>query len=95
MDYVINISVKNLNETKYLAKVFSLKFTTPLFISLKGEIGTGKTTFANFFVNHGNAKASDVVSLIRLAKSTVKQKFGITLELEIKTLGFKAGTFKI
>ena len=28
MDYVINISVKNLNETKYLAKVFSLKFTT-------------------------------------------------------------------
>ena len=52
MDYDINISVKNLNETKYLAKVFSLKFTTPLFISLKGEIGTGKTTFANFFINH-------------------------------------------
>ena len=48
-----------------------------------------------FFVNHGNAKASDVVSLIRLAKSTVKQKFGITLELEVKTLGFKPGTFKV
>ena len=53
------------------------------------------TKHANFFVNHGNAKASDVVNLIRLAKSTVKQKFGITLELEIKTLGFKPGTFKI
>ena len=26
MDYDINISVKNLNETKYLAKVFSLNF---------------------------------------------------------------------
>ena len=50
---------------------------------------------ANFFVNHGNAKASDVVKLIRLAKNTVKQKFGITLELEVKTLGFKPGTFKV
>ena len=50
---------------------------------------------ANFFVNHGNAKASDVVNLIKLAKSTVKQKFGINLELEIKTIGFKPGTFKI
>ena len=50
-----NISVKNLNETKYLPR-FSLKFTTPLFISLKGEIGTGKTTFANFFVNHLSEK---------------------------------------
>ena len=48
-----------------------------------------------FFVNHGNAKASDVVSLIRLAKRTVKQKFGVNLELEIKTLGFKPGTFKV
>ena len=26
---------------------------------------------------------------------SVKQKFGITLELEVKTLGFKAGTFEI
>ena len=45
----INISVKNLNETKYLAKVFSQKLKFPILIVLKGKIGTGKTTFANFF----------------------------------------------
>ena len=47
----INISVKNLNETKYLAKVFSQKLKFPILIVLKGKIGTGKTTFANFFIN--------------------------------------------
>ena len=51
MSYEINISVKNLNETKYLAKVFSLKLKIPFFLSLKGKIGTGKTTFASFFIN--------------------------------------------
>ena len=51
MDYEINISLKNLNETKYLAKVFSLTLKSPLFISLKGKIGSGKTTFASFFIN--------------------------------------------
>ena len=50
---------------------------------------------ANFFVNHGSAKASDIVELIRLARKTVKEKFGIMLELEIKTLGFKPGTFEL
>ena len=43
MSYEINISVKNLNETKYLAKVFSLKLKIPFFLSLKGKIGTGKS----------------------------------------------------
>ena len=50
---------------------------------------------ANFFVNHGSAKASDIVELIRLARKTVKEKFGIMLELEIITLGFKPGTFEL
>lgn len=50
---------------------------------------------ANFFINHGAAKASDVVKLIRLARKTVKNKFGVLLELEVKTLGFKSGTFDI
>ena len=50
---------------------------------------------ANFFVNHGQAKASDIVELIRLARKTVKNKFGVMLELEVKTLGFKSGTFDI
>jgi len=50
---------------------------------------------ANFFVNHGQAKAEDVVALIRLAKKTVKEKFNVNLELEIKTLGFATDTFTI
>ena len=50
---------------------------------------------ANFFVNHGKAKASDVVELIRLARETVHDKFGIMLDLEVKPLGFKPGTFDI
>ena len=50
---------------------------------------------ANFFVNHGEAKASDIVELIRLTRKTVKNKFGVMLELELKTLGFKSGTFDI
>lgn len=46
---------------------------------------------ANFFFNRGNAKAVDMVALIRLARDKVYEKFGIKLELEIKTLGFKSG----
>ena len=65
---------------------------------LKGtKVGNAEisTHHANFFVNHGNAKASDIVELIRLARKTVNEKFGIMLELEVKTLGFKPGTFDV
>ncbi len=43
---------------------------------------------ANFFINHGNASASDITELIHLAKTTVYDKYKIMLELEIKTIGF-------
>jgi UDP-N-acetylenolpyruvoylglucosamine reductase len=39
-------------------------------------------------VNHGHARSSDITSLIRLARKTVYEKFGIKLELEVKTIGF-------
>lgn len=42
---------------------------------------------ANFFVNLGNATAADFASLIRTARDTVQQQFGITLELEVGLLG--------
>jgi UDP-N-acetylmuramate dehydrogenase len=42
---------------------------------------------ANFFVNRGNAKAADVKALIDLARQQVKEKFGVTLELEIELVG--------
>jgi len=65
---------------------------------LKGtKIGDAEISeqHANFFINHGNAKASDIVKLICLAKKTVLDQFGVMLELEVKTLGFKAGTFDV
>lgn len=40
----------------------------------------------NFIVNLGNAKASDVLKLIQLAKKTIKDKWGIDLEEEIQVL---------
>lgn len=43
---------------------------------------------ANFIINLGNAKAKDVVNLIKLAKEKVRNKFGIELEEEIQYLGF-------
>ena len=39
---------------------------------------------ANFIVNVGNAEANHVLELIDLAKNSVKCKFGIDLELELK-----------
>ena len=59
---------------------------------LKGtKIGDAEisTHHANFFINHGNATASDISALIRIARKAVLEKFNIKLELEIKTLGFE------
>lgn len=42
---------------------------------------------ANFIVNVDNAKAADVFALIDIAKTEVKKKFGVELELEIKLIG--------
>jgi UDP-N-acetylmuramate dehydrogenase len=42
---------------------------------------------ANFIVNLGEAKASEVLALIRLAQKTVHEKFGFELEPEIELLG--------
>lgn len=44
---------------------------------------------ANFIVNLGNARASDVLALIELARSTVRETFDIELELEIECVGFE------
>lgn len=45
---------------------------------------------ANFIVNLGNAKASDVLALIELARSAVRDTFDIELELEIECVGFES-----
>ena len=60
-------------------------------VGLKGyAIGNAQISdhHANFFINHGNAKAKDIMSLIKISKEKVFQKFNINLELEVKALGF-------
>jgi UDP-N-acetylmuramate dehydrogenase len=42
---------------------------------------------ANFVVNLGQATAADVLALIRLARKTVRDRFGITLETEVRLGG--------
>lgn len=42
---------------------------------------------ANFILNKGNAKASDVLTLIDIATVIVRQKFGVLLEPEVISLG--------
>jgi len=43
---------------------------------------------ANFIVNLGGATANDIVHLLSIAKNTVHDLFGVTLELEVKLVGF-------
>lgn len=57
---------------------------------LKGtRIGDAEisSVHANFFINHGNARAADVAALINIARETVVQNFGVWLELEVELLG--------
>ena len=41
----------------------------------------------NFFINTGQATATDVHTLIQLARQTVMDRWGVTLELEIELIG--------
>ena len=41
----------------------------------------------NFFINNGNARASDIEKLINQVKKEVKTQTGVDLELEIKIIG--------
>ena len=43
---------------------------------------------ANFILNVGNAKASDVIQLISLIKMKVRDQFGIQLMEEVQYVGF-------
>jgi UDP-N-acetylmuramate dehydrogenase len=58
---------------------------------LKGaEIGGAQvsTQHANFIVNTGGATATDVLSLIDRVRSTVRERTGIDLELELKVVEY-------
>ena len=67
---------------------------TPFF-SQNNQLMPGVEIHANFIINQDNAKADDVIKLIKLIRETVYKKYSITLELEITTLGFPKGTFSV
>jgi len=57
---------------------------------LKGrEIGGAQisTKHANFIINTGHARAADIEELIELVERSVSEKFGITLEREVRIVG--------
>jgi UDP-N-acetylmuramate dehydrogenase len=71
-------------EGKYAAKLIEE-------VGLKGTKRGGaqiSEKHGNFIVNTGNAKADDVLELIRLARKKVADRTGIVLELEVKMIGF-------
>jgi UDP-N-acetylmuramate dehydrogenase len=47
------------------------------------------TKHANFIINKGNASAQDILKLIAHIQATVKEKFNIELEPEVKFIGIK------
>lgn len=57
---------------------------------LKGlQVGQAQISelHGNFFLNHGDATAADVYTLIQKARQTVEEKFGVRLSLEIELVG--------
>ena len=50
------------------------------------------TKHANFIVNKGHAKASDVIDLMRQIQETVFQGFGVNLEPEVTIVGQETGS---
>jgi UDP-N-acetylmuramate dehydrogenase len=57
---------------------------------LKGtRIGNAEISpvHANFFINNGQTRAVDIKALVELARKTVSEKLGITLELEVEMIG--------
>ena len=45
------------------------------------------TKHAGFIVNKGNATAKDIIDLINYVKEKVYEKFGKTIEEEVKIIG--------
>jgi UDP-N-acetylmuramate dehydrogenase len=59
-------------------------------VGLRGyRIGDAQVSekHANFILNLGRARAADIAALIELARSRVRERFGIELELEVTLVG--------
>lgn len=62
MEKTSTIYLSSLKDTNKLAKRLSYEAKKGLFISLIGDLGSGKTTFARFFINHLSKKKINVLS---------------------------------
>lgn len=49
------------------------------------------TLHGNFIINRGGASAADVYRLLRRVRRRVKERFGVSLELEVGLVGFPEG----
>ena len=59
-------------------------------VGLKGHrVGNAmwSDVHANFLVNLGGATARDVLQLMKLARTRVKERFAVTLEAEVRLVG--------
>jgi len=66
-------------------------------VHLKGyKVGDAEVSpkHANFIINHGKARALDVLAIMRHIIETVFQQYQICLEPEVKLLGFKSQDWK-
>ncbi len=88
------LRIENRELRKYLKEFVHGKIPVALLIEkcgLKGkQVGGAKVSekHANFIVNTGSAKAKDVLELVEIVKKSVKEKFGVELELENILVGF-------
>tara|TARA_B100000989_G_C19528392_1_gene468214 strand:+ start:2622 stop:3098 length:477 start_codon:yes stop_codon:yes gene_type:complete len=58
----LKILLSSLEKTENIASIFSEHLKKGLFISLYGDLGTGKTTFAKFLINSISKKKINVTS---------------------------------
>lgn len=76
------------------AQVWQNKIPAGLLIDeagLKGfQIGAARVSekHANFIVNQGTAKADEILQLISLVKERVQDQFGVSLQNEVRLVGF-------
>lgn len=86
---IFSEEMENLKQFETQGKVPAARLIDSL--GLKGtKIGGAMISdkHANFIINTGNAKASDIVQLISLVKTKVRDSYNVQLEEEVQFLGF-------